>query len=439
MKIPAVWIAFVFLSISAKTWAQPELVEPDASGVIPQAHVALTNTHVVNVRTGDILTDALVVVRDGRIESVGSGPPPEGAVVIDLEGKFLLPGFMDGHWHGETLANVRRALESGVTTMKSASVGSYLDVATREAVKQGRLAGPDILAAGVYVMPSLGQAALSDPELFRFLHEEVKGVANVREVVRINAEHGVDWIKTRSGGTTSSPGGPDPKMAVYTVDELSAIVDEAQLHHIKVACHAHGAQVVENAIRAGCTTIEHGSYVDDEGLRLMEERGTVWVPTYTSVVGFLLPHDDYNSSASFLRGPYLLHSMEKAFTKALDIGVTIITATDTQYGPRSNTRISREITNFVELGMTPLQALQSATTVSAQVYGLADRTGAIEPGLEADLVAVEGNPLDDIWVVHDPMFVMSNGRLVYHRTVDPAHHIPPRYEWTGFGTGGPVP
>ena len=151
MRIPVASIVLAFLSVSAQALAQLELVEPDASGVIPQAHFALTNTHVVDVRNGDILTDALVVVRDGQIESVGSGNPPAGAVVIDMEGKFLLPGFMDGHWHGRTLENVRRALESGVTTMKSASVGSYLDVATREAVKQGRLAGPDILAAGAVV------------------------------------------------------------------------------------------------------------------------------------------------------------------------------------------------------------------------------------------------------------------------------------------------
>ena len=419
--------------------AQAELVEPDANGIIPQPHIALTNAHVVDVRTGTVLESAVVVVRDGRIVSVGTDPAPADAIAMDLEGKYLLPGFMDAHWHGHTLENLRRALESGVTTMKSASVGSYTDVAMREMVKRGHLAGPDVLAAGVYVLPNMRSSALADPELYRFLHEEVKGTANVREVVRINAEHGVQWIKTRSGGTTSSPGGPDPKLAVYTVDELSAIVDEAGKHNLKVACHAHGAQVIINAVRAGCTTIEHGSYADEEGLQLMKELGTVLVPTYTSVVGFLLPHDDYNSSASFLRGPFLLHNLKRVFNRALELGVTIITATDTQYGPRSATVIPREITNFVELGMTPLQALQSATIVSAEVYGIQDQTGAIEVGLEADLVAVEGNPLEDIWNVHDPMFVMSNGRLVYHRTADPATYIGPKVRWTGFGTGGPIP
>ena len=436
-KITTIFFALVLTP--GLTYAQAELAEPDASGVIPQPHLALVNTHVVDVRSGTVMENAVVVVRDGRIESVGTGPAPAGVMTMDLEGKHLLPGFMDGHWHGQTLDNLRRAVESGVTTMKSAGVGNYSDVAFKEMVKRGHLAGPDMLAAGVYVLPRLGQAALADPELFRFLHEEVKGTANVREVVRVNAEHGVQWIKTRSGGTTSTPGGPDPKMAVYTVEELSAITDEASKHGIKVACHAHGAQVVRNAILAGCTTIEHGSYMDEEGLNLMKERGTVWVPTYTSVVGYVLPHDDYNSSASFGRGPFLLHSLKKIFARALELDVKIITATDTQYGPRSNVRISREITNFVELGMTPLQALQSATVVSAEVYGIHDETGAIEAGLEADLVAVEGNPLEDIMVVQDPMFVMSNGRLVHHRTVDPANYIGPKVEWRGFGTGGPVP
>lgn len=439
MPIRFTIVALIVALCAIPAYAQRGPFDPDANGILPQPHVALTNTHVVDVRTGNILRDAVVVVRDGKIQSVTTARPPADALVIDLEGKYLLPGFMDGHWHGRTLENLRRAVESGVTTMKSASVGGYTDVIMRDLVKKGYVAGPDILSAGVYVNTPMGQAALSDPRLHKFLNLPVKGVEAVREVVRINADRGVDWIKTRSGGTTSGPQGPDPMREVYSEDELRAIVDEARAHNLKVECHSHGKHVVMTAIRAGCATIEHGSYLDEEALRLMKEKGTVWDPTYTSVLGFLLPFGDYDSSAAMLRGPYIVHNMQRMLRKGIEMGVLIITATDTQYGPKSDTRISREITNFVEFGMTPLQALQSATIVSAKVYGLESRTGAIEPGLEADLLAVGGNPLEDIWMVHEPMFVMSNGRLVYHRTLTEKGYIAPKVEWTGFGTGGPLP
>ncbi|MYB32757.1 MAG: amidohydrolase family protein [Acidobacteria bacterium] len=420
--------------------AQPTIPYlPGEDGVLPQPHVALANTHVVNVVDGTVLENAVVVVRDGLIESVGTEPPPEGAHVLDLGGRHLMPGLFDGHWHGRTLDGLYRALESGVTTMKSAAVGSFLDVRMNDMVEKGHIAGPEIFAAGVYVLPNLGQSALADPRLYKYLHNEVKGAEAVREVVQVDVDRGARWIKTRSGGTTSGPDGPDPKMLVYSVEELTAIVEEADALGVKVACHAHGREVVRNAIVAGCATIEHGSYVDEEGLRLMLEMGTAWVPTYTSVVGFLLPHDDYNSSASFQRGSHLLHYLQKGFRRALELGVTILTATDTQYGPNTNVRVYREMTHFVEMGMTPLQALQSATIRSAEVYGIRDRTGAIEVGLEADLVSVDGNPVEDIYATHEPMFVMSNGRIVFHRTVDPDHYIPRRVGVTGFGTGGPRP
>ncbi len=433
-------VGLLLLALPAPGAAQPTVPHlPGEDGVLPQPHVALVNAHVVHVENGEVTEDAVVVVRDGLIESVGTGPPPEGAHILDMGGRHLIPGLFDGHWHGRTLDGLYRALESGVTTMKSAAVGSFLDVRMNDMVEQGYIAGPEIFAAGVYVLPNLGQSALADPRLYKYLNREVRGAEAVREVVQVDVSRGARWIKTRSGGTTSGPDGPDPKMMVYSVDELTAIVEEADALGVKVACHAHGAEVVRNAIVAGCATIEHGSYVDEEGLQMMLERGTAWVPTYTSVVGFLLPHDDYDSSASFQRGSHLLHYLEKGFRRALELGVTILTATDTQYSPRSNNRVYREMTHFVEMGMTPLQALQSATIRSAEVYGVEDRTGRIAVGLEADLVSVDGNPVEDIYATHEPMFVMSNGRIVYHRTVDPDHYIPRRVGVRGFGTGGPRP
>ena len=394
--------------------------------------------HVIDVRTGDVLNDATVVVRDGLIESIGTDAPPSGVQVVDMEAKYLLPGLMDGHWHGRELQDMRRALESGVTTAKSAGADGHIDLWMRDAVDAGYLAGPELLAAGVYVNRFPGISALSDPRLYKYMNGIVKGEGAVREVVAVNADMGVDWIKTRTGGTASSPGGWDPKTEVYTLDEMTALVDEASTHGIPVSCHAHGERVIDNGIRAGCRTIEHGFYITEANLRLMAERGTVWNPTYTSVEGYMFPHDDYNSSASRMRAPWALANMRRMLGIAHDLGVTIITSTDTQYSPFSSTRVSSEIINFVEYaGMTPLEAIQSATIVSAQVYDLSEQTGAIEVGLEADFVAYDRNPLNEVHVLTDPMFVMSNGRLVYHRTTTPENYVAPQAEWEGYGTGGP--
>ena len=428
------WLVVILFMAASNAAAQ----DPGPDGIIPQPYLALTNVHVIDVRTGDILNDAVVVVRDGLIESVGAGSPPAGTRVVDMEGKHLVPGFMDGHWHGRTLDNMRRALESGVTTMKSAGADGHIDQWMRDAVEAGYIAGPEILAAGVYVNRFPGASALSDPRLFKYINVIVKGEDAIREIVRVNAELGVDWIKTRTGGTASSPGGWDPKTEVYTLEEITALVDEASSHGIPVACHAHGEHVINNAIRGGCRTIEHGFYITEANLRLMLEYGTVWNPTYTSVEGYMFPHDDYNSSASRMRAPWALHNMRSLLAIAHELGVEIITSTDTQYGPQSDTRISGEIINFVEYGgMSPLEAIQSATIVSASVYGLTGQTGAIEVGLEADFVAYDRNPLEEVHVLTDPMFVMSNGRLVYHRTVTAEGFIAPRSEWRGYGTGGP--
>ena len=346
---------------------------------------------------------------------------------------------MDGHWHGETLDNMRRALESGVTTMKSAVVDGRLDLAMRDAVKAGYIAGPEILAAGVYVSRFPGESALVDPRLYKYINVMVKGEDSVREVVRINAERGVDWIKTRAGGVASTPGGFDPKTEVYTLAEMKALVEEAAEYNIPVACHSHGEHVIKNAVLAGCKVIEHGFYITESNLRLMQAQGTVWSPTYTSVEGYMFPHDDYNSSASRMRAPWALSNMQQMLKVAHELGVTMITSSDTQYSPYSNTRVSNEIINFVKYaGMTPLQAIQSATIISAEVYDLAEKTGAIETGLEADFVAYDRNPLEQINVLTDPMFVMSNGRLVYHRTLTMEGYVAPQAEWLGYGTGGPT-
>lgn len=400
----------------------------DASGVIPQPFVALTNANVVDVRTGDILSGVTVVLEHGTIASVGSEPPPSDAQVVDLRGMYITPGFFEGHYHGSSIASAQRALTSGVTTAKSASVRGFSDIAQRDMAKAGYLVGPDILAASVYVTPELGSTddVLADPRLAKYVNRPVRGEAAVREVVRINAEHGVDWIKTRTSGLSSRTSGPDALAQAFTDAELAAIVEEAGEHGIPVSCHAHGIEVIKAGILAGCRSIEHASYIDDEGLRLMKEHGTLWIPTYISVVGFELPHDDYATTIARQRAPHILENLQRMIRRGHEMGIPILTAVDTSYGPESVYRVPGEINAFIDFGMSPIDALRAATIRSAEAYGLDDRTGAIEAGLEADLLVFDRNPLTQPSVLHNPLLVLSNGRVGLNRQVGQDTVLPTR-------------
>lgn len=430
-------VSVLFAGLLASGWvlAQDPYLRPsldareamaDDAGVIPQVFVSMTNANVVDVRTGKILTNVTVTVRDGKIVSVGSEGPGRGADVVDMLGRYITPGFFEGHFHGGNVGAAQRALVSGVTTAKGASVGGYTDVAMKEMVKAGLLVGPDILAAGVYVTPELGDtsAILADPRLRKYANKVLRGEDALRDVVRVNIDNGVDWIKTRSSGLSSRTGGPDALTQVYNDAELEAIVDEASKRDIPVSCHAHGIEVVIAAIEAGCTSVEHASYVDDEGLRLMKERGTLWIPTYISVTGFMLPHDDYNSTIARQRYPHIDENLRRMIRKGHEMGITILTAVDSGYGPESVYRVSGEINAFIDFGMTPLEALQAATIKSAAAYGLGEQTGVIEAGLEADLLVFDRNPLQQPSVLHNPLMVMSNGRVGLNRHVGDAKVLP---------------
>lgn len=423
------------LMIGSAAFAQDPYLRPSlsdrqamatAGGALPQLHVAMTNANVVDVRSGDIHRGVTVVVRDGKIVSVGNDEPAADAEIVDMQGRYLTPGLFEGHFHGGNVGAAQRALVSGVTTAKGASVGGYSDVALKEIVLAGLIPGPDILPAGVYVTPELGNtnAILADPRLYQYANKVLHGEEALRDVVGINADRGVDWIKTRSSGLSSRTGGPDALAQVYSDAELAAIVDEASKHDIPVSCHAHGIEVVIAAIEAGCTSIEHASYVNEAGLRLMKERGTLWIPTFISVIGFELPHDDYNSTIARQRFPHIVENLGRMIRKGHEMGITILTAVDSGYGPESVYRVSGEINAFIDFGMTPLEALQSATIKSAEAYGLADRTGAIEAGLEADLLVFDRNPLEQPSVLHNPLMVMSNGRVGLNRHAGDARVLP---------------
>ncbi|HEY2944864.1 MAG TPA: amidohydrolase family protein [Vicinamibacteria bacterium] len=380
----------------------------------PPEPIALVNASVVDVRTGRVSSGATVVLRGGRIESVAPGPAPAGVKVLDLRGRYLLPGLIDAHTHLATLRAARTALESGVTTARSSGTSSYADVGLRELARKGAIDGPDIVASGYHVRPNVAEEAfLGDPSLSDMM-SGVDTVDEIRRMVRANLAHGVDFIKvlaTERAGTADT----DPRKQVYTEAELRALVEEAASKGVPVQAHAHGDEGARAAVRAGVRSIEHGTYLSDETLALMKERGTYFVPTYTTVLDLVEPGGDYDIPALHLRGQHMLPRIRHAVQRAHALGVKIVTGADTGYGPNSVTRISQEVVNLVELGLTPLEAVQAATVTAAELLRLEKTTGAVEAGLEADLVVVDGNPLQDPGVLRDPLLVVSNGRVAVNR------------------------
>lgn len=400
----------------ARTSAQQPaaiLAVPGTSrAVIPQRHLALVHANVVDVRTGQITADATVVIRDGRIQSVGAGSAPPGAEVLDLRGRWLVPGLMDAHTHMSSLDAAERALRSGVTTVRSASVNAYEDVAIREMAKAGYIAGPDMLAAGTFVTPN-DPPWLADPRMVS-LWPRIDTPDRLRRLVQINKDRGVDVIKTRGTERAGRPD-TDPREQVYTEAELRVVVEQAKALGLDVLCHTHGAEGSEAAIRAGVRSIEHGTYLTAPQLADMAARGTYWVPTYTTLIDLTQPGGDYDDPVTHNRGQFMLPALRRALGAGMKAGVRIVAGADSSYGPESLTRVSHEIANFVDVGMTPLQALQAATITAAQLFRLEKATGAIEPGLEADVVAVEANPLVDVRALQDPLLVISNGRVAVNR------------------------
>ncbi len=375
----------------------------------PPPRLALVNAAVINVRDGAVRQNQTILLADGRIEAIGSAPP-SGARAIDLRGKFVIPGLIDAHTHASTFAEFQRALESGVTTVRSAGVSNFADVGFHQLVARGAVPGPDVVTAGYHVRPQMApDAFLNHPE-FADLMAGVTTIERMRRAVQLNLLHGVNWIKilaTDRAGTADT----DPRKQVYTEDEIRAIVQEAATKNVPVQAHAHGDEGATAAVRAGVKSIEHGTYLSDATLRLMKERGTYLDPTYTTVIDLTEPGGDYDVPALRIRGGHMLPRMREMVEHAHRMGVRIVAGGDTSYGPNSLTRISQEIAHFVEMGFTPLEALQSATIVSAEMLGLEKSIGAVEPGYDADLVVVERNPLEHVTTLQDPLLVISNGRI----------------------------
>ena len=388
------------------------LPSPLQAGTPIAGSYALVNVHLFNGVENKISRDVVVLVKQGIIERITDSkmPPPTGYEVIDLEGNFLMPGMFDVHTHISALDQAKRALDSGVTTVRSASVPAFQDVALRELARSGKIAGPDMVAAGVYVTPKLEQTILADPRLSDLI-DGVNTDEELRALVNINVSRGVDVIKTRGTERAGLPD-TDPRQQVYSQRQLRVIVDQAARHGKAVMVHAHGDEGARAAVLAGARSIEHGSYLSKETLKEMKKRGTWLVPTYVTMDE--MNEQEYDHVLR-LRGKYMVPKLEQVIRTAHALGVKIATGADSYYDNLTINRISVEVEQFVRLGLSNFEALQTATVNSAELLQLDKTTGRIVQGYQADMILVPANPLQHIEALQDVLMVMSNGIIALNR------------------------
>lgn len=388
------------------------------TAALPPPPLMIVNASVIDTATGAARRGQVLVLRDGRIESVGATAPAAAIVAaprrLDVGGRYVVPGLIDAHVHIATAAAMRAALDSGVTTVRSAGVSNFADVGLRDLVKRGFLPGPDVLAAGYHVRPQPAAEAFVDAPDLGDLMAGLTTPDALRRFVKYNLGRNVDWIKVLATERAGTPD-TDPRKQVYTESELALVVAEASARGVPVMAHAHGAEGALAAVKAGVRSIEHGTYLTDETLKLMAQRGTFFDPTADVVNDLAAPGGDYDNAGLQRRGQMMKPVLVDAIRRARLLGVKIVAGTDTGYGPTSIARVAREVIELIEAGMPVLAALQAATTVNAELLTIDKQVGQVRQGFEADLVVVESNPLEQPRTLLDPLLVISNGRIAVDR------------------------
>lgn len=369
-----------------------------------------------------------VVVRGGRIEQILERAPPaqDGVRRLDLRGRFLLPGLIDAHSHIESPGAALRALQSGVTTARVLGDSYLRALGTRDLIRARHASGPELLVSGPIIRPRPGEAFfITFPQFGAALNGELRGPERIAAVTRAMVGSGVDVIKIAASERAGVPAA-DPRRAELSEEEMRAAVAEADRAGRFVAAHAHSRDGAAAAVRAGVRSIEHGTYLDEPTLLEMRRRGTFLVPTLAVMSPLSDPQTTRADDVVLqLRTRQMMGPVRAATRRARELGITVAASTDGSYGDGDSTagvRVAHDIAALREdCGFTALEAIQAATLNGALVLGIGARTGTIRPGLEADLLVVERDPLRDGAALFEPLLVVSDGRVAFERP-----WLPPR-------------
>jgi imidazolonepropionase-like amidohydrolase len=395
---------------------------------------------LVDPVAGDVLRDRALLIRDGRVhEVVAAADALSSAETIDLSDRTVLPGLIDCHAHliGELdsgqgyahlvnrtfaeealtgVSNASDTLMAGFTTVRDiGTFHAFTDLALRDAIDSGRLVGPRMMCAGAYVTCPGGGGDItglpSDAVIPPGLREGVSsGPEEVRTNVRKILDRGADFIKVLATGAVLTSG-TDPGKPELTEEEIRAAVEEAEARGTHVAAHAHGAEGAKRAIRAGVRSIEHASLIDDETIAMMADRGTYLVADMFDGDWMIQEGPRLGYSDEVLRKTELTNEAQREnFAKAVKAGVRIAFGTDSGIFPHGMN--AKNLAFHVRFGQTPIEAIRSVTIASAELMGWEDRVGSLEPGRYADLIAVDGDPLDDVTVLEEVSFVMKGGDVL---------------------------